>query len=96
MRLKGLKSPAVSIGEGRGVYGKVSVDREDVILADPHRTGNFFHQFLEVGNWTIIAGAKNGLSRLLKRYGYAPRSLSRHLNILLAGSSGKRLGGIVD
>jgi len=33
---KGLKSPVVSSDEGNGVYALVSVDREDVILADPH------------------------------------------------------------
>jgi len=33
---KGLKSPVVNSDEGNGVYALVSVDREDVILADPH------------------------------------------------------------
>jgi hypothetical protein len=34
--MKGLKSPSDVIGEGRGVYGKVSFDREGVTLADQY------------------------------------------------------------
>jgi hypothetical protein len=44
--MKGLKKPGVRgrphITEGREAYGKVSVDREKVNLADPHPTGPQF------------------------------------------------------
>jgi hypothetical protein len=58
--LTGLKSPAVQSGERVGVYGRGSVERECVTLANRYPTGSLFKKLLAVADLTIIAGARNG------------------------------------
>lgn len=52
--LTGPKGPLHGVEEGRGVYGRVSVDREFDKLADPHPLGNLFQTLKGHGTSTML------------------------------------------